>query len=35
LRLLDREGSLRWTLKLKPGDTKELKYKYERYVPSN
>ncbi len=35
LRLLDREGSIRWSFKLKPGESKELKYKYERYVPSN
>jgi hypothetical protein len=35
LKLLEREGTIRWSLKLKPGETKELKYKYERYVPSN
>ncbi len=35
LQLLERQGTIRWTLKLKPGDTKLLKYKYERYVPSS
>ncbi len=35
LRLQEREGMIRWNAKLKPGDSKELNYKYERYVPSN
>ena len=35
LRLLEREGSVRWAVKLKPGETKTLKYRYERYVPSS
>lgn len=35
LQLLQRAGTIRWTLQLKPGETKTVKYKYERYVPSN
>lgn len=35
LELLNREGSLRWDLRLNPGETKVLRYKYERYVRSN
>jgi hypothetical protein len=35
LQLLDRAGTIRWTLTLKPQETKVLKYKYERYVPSS
>jgi len=34
LQLLERSGTIRWTLKLEPGETKTLSYKYERYVPS-
>jgi hypothetical protein len=34
LQLMDRSGSIRWTVKLEPGETKTLNYKYERYVPS-
>lgn len=34
LQLLEREGSIRWTVKIEPGETKTLTYKYERYVPS-
>ena len=34
LKLLDRSGSIRWQLKLSPGETKTLTYSYERYVPS-
>jgi hypothetical protein len=34
LQLLERCGSIHWTLKLEPGETKTLTYKYERYVPS-
>ena len=35
LQLLDRAGTIRWTVKLKPQESKVLKYKYERYVPSS
>jgi hypothetical protein len=34
LQLLERNGSVRWTLTLKPGEEKTLAYQYERYVPS-
>jgi len=32
LQLLDRAGTVEWSLKLDPGATKTLTYKYERYV---
>lgn len=35
LKLLERQGTIRWQLKLAPGEQKTLQYKYERYVPSN
>ena len=35
LKLLEREGSVRWQIKLEPGQEKTLTYEYERYVPSN
>ena len=35
LRLLEREGTVSWRLKLEPGEKKILTYQYERYVPSN
>ncbi len=35
LQLLEREGKIRWRLKLKPDESKTVEYKYERYVPSN
>lgn len=35
LRLLEREGSIDWHLKLEPGEEKTVTYQYERYVPSN
>lgn len=35
LKLLEREGSVSWRVKLEPGETKTLGYQYERYVPSN
>ncbi|MGA2617175.1 MAG: hypothetical protein ABSF26_06150 [Thermoguttaceae bacterium] len=35
LRLLEREGTIHWRLKLEPGETKTVNYQYERYVPSN
>ncbi len=34
LQLLEREGTLRWKVKLEPNETKPVTYKYERYVPS-
>ncbi len=34
LKLLDRAGTISWTIKLKPGERKTLKYEYERYVPT-
>jgi len=34
LQLLERNGSVRWTVKLEPGEEKALTYQYERYVPS-
>ena len=34
LQLLERNGSVTWTLKLEPGEEKTLTYQYERYVPS-
>lgn len=35
LKLLERAGSVRWTVKLEPGEEKTLIYQYERYVPSH
>ncbi len=35
LKLLEREGTVRWQFKLEPGEEKALTYQYERYVPSN
>ncbi len=34
LRLLERRGTVRWSIKLEPGETKKVTYTYERYVPS-
>ena len=34
LQLLERSGSVSWTVKLEPGEEKTLTYQYERYVPS-
>jgi len=34
LRLTERSGDIRWSLTLKPGETKILTYKYQRYVTS-
>jgi hypothetical protein len=34
LQLLERNGTVRWTVALKPGEEKTLTYQYERYVPS-
>lgn len=34
LKLTEREGAVTWTLKLQPGEGKELTYRYERYVGS-
>jgi hypothetical protein len=35
LTLREREGTVKWTIELKPGESKSLTYAYERYVPSN
>jgi hypothetical protein len=35
LRLLEREGTIRWQVKLAAGAETALTYQYERYVPSN
>jgi len=35
LKLVEREGSIHWHVKLNPGEEKTFKYQYERYVPSN
>ncbi len=35
LKLLERAGTIRWSVKLKPDESKTIKYKYERYVPSH
>jgi hypothetical protein len=35
LKLLERSGSIQWTVKLEPNEEKTLTYQYERYVPSN
>ena len=34
LQLLERAGTVQWKLKLEPGETKAVTYRYERYVPS-
>jgi len=34
LKLTERAGTVRWRVKLDPGEEKELTYRYERYVPS-
>jgi len=34
LKLLERTGRIRWRLTLQPGETREVTYTYERYVPS-
>jgi hypothetical protein len=35
LKLTDRAGTVGWTVKLAPGESKSFSYRYERYVPSN
>ncbi|HSU69180.1 MAG TPA: hypothetical protein VLJ39_20010, partial [Tepidisphaeraceae bacterium] len=35
LTLREREGTIKWTVELKTGESKTLMYEYERYVPSN
>lgn len=35
LKLTERSGTVSWNVKLAPGETKSLGYRYERYVPSN
>jgi len=34
LKLLERQGRIRWQVSLEPGETREFTYTYERYVPS-
>jgi hypothetical protein len=34
LKLLERAGRIRWRMTLEPGQTREVTYTYERYVPS-
>jgi len=34
LKLTERRGSVRWKIKLEPGENRTLTYKYERYVSS-
>jgi hypothetical protein len=34
LQLLERSGSVSWSVRLEPGETKTFTYRYERYVPS-
>ena len=34
LKLTEREGTIRWLVELKPGQSKDMTYKYERYVSS-
>jgi hypothetical protein len=35
LRLLERAGSIQWSVRLEPNEEKNFTYQYERYVPSN
>ncbi|MFN0053853.1 MAG: hypothetical protein ACKV0T_16870 [Planctomycetales bacterium] len=35
LQLLERSGTVRWSIQLKPQESRTLKYAYERYVPSS
>jgi hypothetical protein len=35
LKLTERSGTVRWRVRLEPGETKSLSYRYDRYVPSN
>jgi len=35
LKLTDRAGTIRWVVKLKPGEARTITYKYERYVRSH
>ena len=34
LKLIERQGKIRWRISLEPGETREVTYTYERYVPS-
>ena len=34
LKLLDRAGTISWTITLEPGERKTLTYEYERYIPT-
>jgi hypothetical protein len=35
LQLLERLGTIRWQITIKPGESKTLRYRYERFVPSS
>jgi len=35
LKLIERSGTVRWKIRIEPGETRTLKYRYERYVPSS
>ena len=34
LKLLDRAGTISWTITLEPDERKTLTYEYERYIPT-
>jgi hypothetical protein len=35
LKLLERVGTVNWHITMKPGESKTLTYRYERFVPSH